>query len=100
MVYDKMAQGDSNMSDFWVNFGSGLAAGIVLIILGVLIRRVFRRRAKDEPLVFNAKELRPLIAVVTGFALIFIDIFLVPDSGLLMGLGGMVALFGALEFLS
>lgn len=88
------------MSDFWVNFGSGLAAGIVLLVLGVLIRRAFRRRTKGEPLRLNAKELRPLIAVAIGFALIFIDIFLVPDGGILMGLGGVVTLYGAMEFLS
>ena len=88
------------MSEFWVTFISGLASGIALIVLTALIRRLLRRRAKGEATRLNLKELRPLVAIVIGFALIFIDIFMIDDGGFLMGMGGMILLWSALEFLS
>jgi len=65
------------MSDFLLAFVGGLASGVVLTILTALIRRLLRRRAKSESVALNWKELRPLVVIVVGFALIFIDIFLV-----------------------
>lgn len=88
------------MPDFWLAFGGGLASGIVLVILTTLFRRLLRRRSKGEPVTFSLKELRPLVAVAIGFAMIFIDIFIVSDGGFLMGLGGMLLLWSAMEFLS
>lgn len=87
------------MSEFWVTFIGGLVSGIVLIVLTTLIRRIVRRRSKGEAIGLNVKELRPLVAVAIGFALIFIDIFLVNASGFLMGMGGLILLWSAMEYL-
>lgn len=88
------------LSDFWITFIGGIASGIVLVVLTTLIRRLLRRRAEGEPVKLGIKELRPLVAIVIGFGLIFIDIFLVGARGFLMGLGGLILMFSAYEFLS
>jgi len=87
------------MSGFWTAFVAGIASGIVLAILGVLIRTLLRRRSAGESPKLRTKELRPLVAVAIGFALIFIDIFLIADKGTLMAIGGMVLLWSAFAFL-
>ncbi len=78
------------MSDFWITFIGGLASGVVLIVLTTLIRRLLRRRAKGEATRLNLKGLRPLGAIAIGFALIFIDIFMINDGGFITGIGGMI----------
>jgi len=88
------------MSEFWITFVGGLASGIVLTVLTTVIRRVLRRRSEGEQLKLKSKELRPLVAIIVGFALIFIDILMISDGGFLMGMGGMILLWSALEFLS
>lgn len=88
------------MSDFWMTFVGGIASGIVLVVLTTLARRLLRRRSKGEPVKLSVKELRPLVAIAIGFALIFIDIFLINDGGYLMGMGGMILMFSAYAFLS
>ena len=88
------------MSDFWIDFTAGIASGIVLVVLGAFVRRLIRKRSKGEPIKLNAKEFRPLVAIAIGFALIFIDIFLISDGGVLRGLGGMILIWSALEYLS
>lgn len=88
------------MSDFWTAFLAGIASGIVLTIVGTLIRRLLRRGAAGQSLKMQTKELRPLVAVAIGFALVFIDIFLITDGGFLMAFGGMVLLWSAMQFLS
>lgn len=88
------------MSDFWITFVGGIASGIVLVVLTTLARRLLRRRSKSEPIKLNIKQLRPLVATAIGFSLVFIDIFLINDGGVLMGVGGVILMWSALEFLS
>jgi len=88
------------MSEFWITFVGGLASGIVLVVLTTVIRRVLRRRSEGEPKKLKVKELRPLVAIVIGFALIFIDILMIDDGGFLTGMGGVILLWSALDFLS
>jgi len=78
----------------------GIASGIVLIVLMALIRRLLKRRSGGESIRLSVKELRPLVAIAIGFALIFIDILMINDGGFLMGMGGMILMFSAYEFLS
>jgi len=87
------------IDDFWTSFFAGLASGIVLVVIGAIIRRVLRKRAKGESFKLATKGLRPFVAVVIGFALIFIDVFLVKDGGVLRGLGAMILIWSALDFL-
>jgi len=83
-----------------MTFVGGIASGIVLVVLTTLVRRLLRKRSKGEPVKLNIKELRPLVAIGIGFALIFIDIFMINDGGYLIGIGGMILIWSALEFLS
>jgi membrane-bound ClpP family serine protease len=64
-----------------------------------MIRRLLRRRANTESFRFGRKELRSFVAIAIGFALIFIDIFLVSDGGALKGVGAAILIWSAIEFL-
>ena len=87
------------MDSFWSNFFAGLASGIVLTILTAVVSRALRKHPKGEALKLNTKVLRSFVAVVIGFALVFIDIFMVKDGGVLKGMGTMILLWSALDFL-
>jgi len=87
------------MTNFWTSFFAGVASTIVVLVLSSLIRRVLRRRAKGEPIGLSIKEWRLLAAIVIGFALIFIDIFLVSDGGVLKGIGAVMLIWCTLELL-
>ncbi len=87
------------MNDFWLAFLGGLASGIVLIVLATILRRFFRRHSEGSSLKLSKKELRPLVVMAIGLALIFVDAFLIDNGGYMMGIGGMILIWGVLEFL-
>lgn len=87
------------MSDFWIAFLGGLASGIVLTVLATIFRRLFQKRSEGAPIKLSKKEFRPLVVMAIGLALIFVDAFLIDNGGFLMGIGGMILIWGVVEFL-
>lgn len=64
------------MTDFWVTFLSGLASGIVLLMLATFVRNLVRRRSQGEPVLkLDIRESRPLIPIVMGLILVILGLF-------------------------
>ena len=88
------------MSDFWIAFLGGLASGIVLIVLTILIRRLFQKRSEGAPIKLTKEEFRPLLVIAIALTLIFVDVFLIDNGGYLIGVGAFILVFGVITFLS
>lgn len=64
------------MTGFWPTFLGGVAAGVVLLLLSLLINTRARRRSKGEPApTFNMKELRPYLPLIIGLTLLLLGLF-------------------------
>ena len=89
------------MTDFWVTFLSGLASGIVLILLTFFIRRSARRRSRGEPVLeLSVEKLRPFIPILVGAILLLLGLFggkrVEPYSSILVGMGAVLMMMGAI----
>ena len=64
--------------NFWVSFFAGIAAGIVVSILAIIIRYYFKRPENDAPIRFNKRTLGIItlgtIMVATVAAIVFLAV--------------------------
>jgi drug/metabolite transporter (DMT)-like permease len=88
------------MGDFWIAFFGGLASGVVLAILSIIIRRLFRRQSEAKTFKLTRKEFRGLLIVAIALVLIFVDMFVFSGKGLLTGVGVALLAWGIVEFTS